>query len=93
MPSFRVLRLQEGISAVRSEILSADRSGKETKLMSKNAGMLTGAVCWILGLALTIIGLNVKTDTGTWMTVIGQILFLAGLMIEGVIWFRRKKEK
>ena len=61
--------------------------------MMKNKGMLIGAGCWILGLMLAIVGLNIRTDAGSWMTVTGQILFLVGLMIEGVIWFRRKKEK
>ncbi len=59
--------------------------------MKKNAGVLTGAICWIVGLALAIIGMNVPEDAGKWMTVIGEILFLIGLMIEGVIWFRKKK--
>ena len=60
--------------------------------MKNKAGELAGAVCWIVGLALAIIGLNVPEDAGKWMMVTGEILFLIGLMIEGVIWFRNRKE-
>ena len=30
---------------------------------------------WIIGLAASIIGLNIKTDTGRWISVIGNITF------------------
>ena len=41
---------------------------------------------WILGLAATIIGLNIKTDTGKWVSTIGNITFLVGLALQGVGW-------
>ena len=49
---------------------------------------------WILGLAATIIGLNIKTDTGKWVSTIGNITFLIGLALQGVVWalmYRNKK--
>ena len=52
-----------------------------------------GAGLWILGLILFLIGLNIHTPTGQWMAIIGNIAFLAGLGLEGVVWFRKRKEK
>ena len=57
----------------------------------KQKGLLIAAVFWILGLALFLVGLNLPTDAGKWLTVIGQILFLLGLLIEGYFWFRNKR--
>ncbi len=54
---------------------------------------VAGAVLWIIGLAMAITGLNIKTETGTWMTVAGNIIFLVGLFLEGIFWFRKKKEE
>ena len=52
-----------------------------------------GAGLWILGLILFLIGLNIHTPTGQWMAIIGNIAFLAGLGLEGVVWVRKRKEK
>ena len=52
-----------------------------------------GAGCWILGLILFLVGLNLHTDTGSWLTVLGSIAFLLGLGLEGVIWFSRRRNK
>lgn len=60
--------------------------------MSKK-GILFGAACWLLGLAAFIVGLNVPGNAGRWLTVVGQILFLLGLLLEGVLWFRKKREE
>ncbi len=58
----------------------------------KNRQLLaTGAILWILGLGMTIAGLNIPGNTGKWIGVIGNILFLIGLMLEGVCWFRAKR--
>ncbi len=62
--------------------------GKEGKTLP-----LIGASLWILGLALFLVGLNVKTDAGSWMSVIGNICFFLGLGIEGVYWVKSRKEK
>ena len=53
---------------------------------------MTVAACvlWLAGLAAFIVGLNIKSDTGKWLSIIGQIVFLAGLALEGVLWFRKK---
>lgn len=48
---------------------------------------------WILGLAATIIGLNIKTDTGKWVSTIGNITFLVGLALQGVVWALMSRNK
>ncbi len=50
-----------------------------------------GAGLWILGLVMSIVGLNIHTPTGTWISVIGNITFLVGLGLEGVWWLKKKK--
>lgn len=52
---------------------------------------VVGCALWILGLAASIIGLNLSGETGTWVSVVGNIVFLAGLGITGAIWLRKKK--
>lgn len=54
---------------------------------------LIGASLWILGLALFLVGLNVKTDAGSWLSVIGNICFFLGLGIEGVYWVKSRKQE
>ena len=54
---------------------------------------ILGASLWILGLILFVVGLNIRSSAGSWMTVVGNILFLAGLGLEGVVWFRKRKEQ
>ena len=54
---------------------------------------LIGAGLWIVGLVLFLVGLNVKTDAGSWMSVIGNICFFLGLGIEGVYWMKSRKEQ
>ena len=49
------------------------------------------AVLWLAGLAAFIIGLNIKTEAGQWLTVAGEILFFVGLALEGVLYFRKQK--
>jgi len=53
--------------------------------------MLPGDILWIAGLVLTIVGLNVKGSTGTWMTIAGNISFLVGLGLLGALWFIRRR--
>ena len=52
---------------------------------------VTGCVLWIAGLAAAITGLNLTGETGTWLAVIGNIIFLIGLGITGALWFQKKK--
>lgn len=62
--------------------------------MTEKRGLAAaGAALWVVGLVLTIVGLNVPDNPGKWMTVAGNILFLLGLLLEGVIWFRRKRKE
>lgn len=62
-------------------------------MTGKRGLAVAGAVLWLVGLILTIVGMNIHTDTGKWMTLAGNILFLFGLLLEGVLWFRRKREE
>ena len=52
-----------------------------------------GAGFWILGLVLFVLGLNIPGTAGQWMTVIGSIAFLTGLGLEGIWWFRGRREQ
>ena len=52
---------------------------------------IVGCVLWIGGLAATIIGLNLNGMVGTWTAMGGNIAFLVGLGIMGVVWFRKRK--
>ncbi len=52
-----------------------------------------GAGLWILGLILSIVGLNISGAAGQWMTVTGSIAFLAGLGLEGIWWFRGRRDQ
>ncbi len=57
--------------------------------------VLPGGILWIAGLVISIVGMNIGTDTGSLIAVIGNILFLAGLGIVGAAWLtaRKKEEK
>lgn len=61
--------------------------------MSEKLLPVLGASLWILGLVLSIVGLNIHSATGTWISVIGNIAFLVGLGLEGIHWVRRRKDK
>lgn len=54
---------------------------------------IAGCVLWILGLAASIVGLNIPGDAGKWMAIAGDIVFLAGLGITGAVWMKKKKEE
>ncbi len=54
---------------------------------------ILASLFWIIGLAVTIIGLNIQTDTGRWMSVIGNITFLIGLALQGVVWALMARSK
>lgn len=61
--------------------------------MSKRL-ILPGGLLWVVGLVLSIVGMNIRSDTGSLLSVIGNILFLVGLGIVGAAWLiaRRKEE-
>ena len=53
--------------------------------------LLPGGILWIAGLVLSIVGMNIKTDAGSLMAVIGNILFFVGLGIVGAAWLMARK--
>ncbi len=54
---------------------------------------ILASLFWIIGLAASIIGLNIKTDTGRWISVIGNITFFIGLALQGVVWAMMARNK
>ena len=54
---------------------------------------VVGSILWIAGLAAAIIGLNLSGTTGTVLAVCGNIAFLVGLGIMGVVWFRKRRNQ
>ena len=54
---------------------------------------IAGSVLWIGGLAAAIIGLNMEGNAGTWTAVGGNIAFLVGLGIMGIVWFKKKSKE
>ena len=54
---------------------------------------ILASLFWIIGLAVSIVGLNIQTDTGRWMSVIGNITFLIGLALQGVVWALMARSK
>lgn len=54
---------------------------------------ILASLFWIIGLVVSIVGLNIKTDTGRWMSVIGNIIFLIGLALQGVVWALMSRKK
>ncbi len=53
--------------------------------------VLYGGSLWIIGLAASIVGLNIHTDTGSLVSIIGNILFLIGLGLVGAAWLKARK--
>ena len=54
---------------------------------------LPGGILWIIGLVISIVGMNISTDTGKLIAVIGNILFLIGLGIVGAAWLAARGDK
>ena len=54
--------------------------------------VLPGGILWIAGLVMSIVGMNLHTDTGSLVAVIGNILFLVGLGIVGAAWLMERKK-
>ena len=54
---------------------------------------ILASVFWIVGLTATIVGLNIKTDAGQWISTAGNITFLIGLALQGVVWALASRQK
>ena len=54
---------------------------------------ILASLFWIIGLVVSIVGLNIKTDTGRWMSVASNITFLVGLALQGVVWALMSRKK
>ena len=54
---------------------------------------ILASLFWIIGLVVSIVGLNIKTDTGRWMSVAGNVTFLVGLALQGVVWALMSRNK
>ena len=54
--------------------------------------MLAGCIGWIAGLAMTLIGMNLNSPSGQWISIIGNILFFIGLAMVGAAWMMNRKK-
>ncbi len=52
-----------------------------------------GCSMWIVGLVTAIIGLNLTGNAKTWVSIVGNVIFLIGLGITGVVWLKKKKDE
>ena len=50
-----------------------------------------GCAMWIIGLIAAIVGLNLTGDAKTWVSVIGNVVFLIGLGITGYVFLKKRK--
>ena len=55
--------------------------------------VLPGSILWIAGLILSIAGMNIQSDTGKLLAVIGNIILFIGLGIVGAAWLIRQKKQ
>ena len=52
-----------------------------------------GCTMWIVGLVTAIIGLNLTGNARTWVSIVGNVVFLIGLGITGIVWMKKKKDE
>ena len=52
---------------------------------------LISCILWLAGLTAAIAGMNLEGDAGKWLSVCGNIVFLAGLGLQGVLWLRKHR--
>ena len=55
--------------------------------------LLPGCILWVVGLAASIVGINLEGNAGQWISVIGNILFFIGLGIVGAAWLMARKSE
>ena len=51
-----------------------------------------GCTMWIVGLVTAIIGLNLTGNARTWVSIVGNVVFLVGLGITGIVWMKKKND-
>ena len=54
--------------------------------------MLPGCILWLLGLVMSIVGMNLPDNAGKLVSVIGNILFLIGLGLVGAAWLMARRQ-
>ena len=54
--------------------------------------MLPGCILWLLGLVMSIVGMNIPDNAGKLVSVIGNFLFLIGLGIVGAAWLIARRQ-
>lgn len=54
--------------------------------------MLPGCILWLLGLVMSIVGMNIPDNAGKLVFMIGNILFLIGLGIVGAAWLIARRQ-
>ena len=52
-----------------------------------------GCSLWIVGLVVSIIGLNLTGESKTWVSIVGNVVFLVGLGITGYVFLKRGKKE
>ena len=52
-----------------------------------------GCTMWIIGLAASIIGLNLSGEAKNWVTIIGNVVFFIGLGITGYVFLKKRKNE
>ncbi len=55
--------------------------------------VLPGSILWIAGLILSIVGMNIQSNTGKLLAVIGNVILFIGLGIVGAAWLIRQKKQ
>ena len=54
---------------------------------------LISCILWIAGLTASIVGMNLEGAVGKWMSICGNVVFLVGLGLQGVLWLRKHREE
>jgi len=52
-----------------------------------------GALLWLAGLITCVVGMNIGSDTGKLVAVIGCVVFFIGLGIVGAAWLMMRKNE
>jgi len=66
-------------------------NAEEVSMNMNRKLLVPGGILWIVGLIVSIVGMNIRSSTGTLVAVIGNILFLLGLGVVGAAWLMSRK--